>query len=83
MPFEILEKYTSVTVKLALLFFRLFVLQFFLLIRSFTTGSGTFILSLWALQTQLITGFYLFSLIKRSWVLGPPLVFIVEQAIAT
>ena len=32
--------------------------NFFLLIRSFTTGSGTFILSRWSLQTQFITGSY-------------------------
>ena len=57
--FRNIGKYTSLTLKSALLFFRLFVLQFFLLIRS-STGSGTFILSRWSLQTQFIAVFFLY-----------------------
>ena len=44
--------------KSALLFFLDDLLFKFLLIRSFTTASGTFILSRWSLQTQFITGLF-------------------------
>ena len=46
------EKYISLTVKSALLLYYLF--YNLLLIRSFTTGSGTFILSRWSLLVQLL-----------------------------
>ena len=56
--FRNIGKYTSLTMKSALLFFCIICSTIFLLIRSFTPGSGTFILSRWSLQTQFITGFY-------------------------
>ena len=46
------EKYISLTVKSALLLYYLF--YNLLLIRSFTTGSGTFSLSRWSLLVQLL-----------------------------
>ena len=46
------EKYISQTVKSALLLYYLF--YNLLLIRSFTTGSGTFILSRWSLLVQIL-----------------------------
>ena len=46
------EKYISLTIKSALLLYYLF--YNLLRIRSFTTGSGTFILSRWSLLVQLL-----------------------------
>ena len=56
------EKYISLTVKSALLLYYLF--YNLLLIRSFTTGSGTFILLRWCLLVQLLVFTQNFSLVQ-------------------